>query len=151
MKITGFTVWIAPADRGPKFIWRNGIPGSHGDIPRGSEPMKAVLRMETDAGVFGAMEVGSGVAIADLVRRRYHEFIGDDPRLTEKLWIKMWEIDRIEEINLRALVLLDILAWDVKSQAAKMPIYQMLGGFDTKVQAYASTVTWPTMDEYERY
>ena len=151
MKITGFTVWITKADRGPKFIWRNGIPGSHGDIPRGTEPLKAVLRMETDIGLFGAMEVKPGIAIGDLVQRRYHEFIGDDPLLTERLWTKMWEIDRIEEINLRALGLLDILAWDIKSQVAKMPIYQMLGGNDTRVPAYASTVTWPTMDEYERH
>ena len=32
-----------------------------------------------------------------------------------------------------------------------MPIWQMLGGNDPKVPAYASTVTWDTMDEYERY
>jgi L-alanine-DL-glutamate epimerase-like enolase superfamily enzyme len=32
-----------------------------------------------------------------------------------------------------------------------MPIYQMLGGSNTKVPAYASTVTWPTLGEYERY
>ena len=50
-----------------------------------------------------------------------------------------------------ALGMLDILCWDVKSQHAKMPIYQMLGGDDRVVPAYASTVTWPTMDEYERY
>ena len=47
--------------------------------------------------------------------------------------------------------MLDILCWDVKSQHAKMPIYQMLGGDDRVVPAYASTVTWPTMEEYERY
>ena len=27
----------------------------------------------------------------------------------------------------------------------------MLGGNSTRVPAYASTVTWDTMDEYERY
>jgi L-alanine-DL-glutamate epimerase-like enolase superfamily enzyme len=63
----------------------------------------------------------------------------------------IWEIDRVEEIHMRALGMLDILCWDVKSQHAKMPIYQMLGGDDRVVPAYASTVTWPTMDEYERY
>jgi L-alanine-DL-glutamate epimerase-like enolase superfamily enzyme len=151
MKITGFTVWIAEGDPGPKFIWRKGIPGSHGDIPRGTKPLKAFVRMETDTGLWSAICVGPGVAIADLVQRRYHEFIGDDPLLTERLWSKMWEIDRIEEINLRALGLLDILAWDIKSQAARMPIYKMLGGNDTRVPAYASTVTWPTMDAYERH
>ena len=36
MKITGFTGWLVEADPGPKFIWRDGLPGSHGDIPRGT-------------------------------------------------------------------------------------------------------------------
>ena len=151
MHITGFTVWTVPVAPGPRFIWRDGIPGSHGDIPRGTKPHMAVIRMETDTGIHGATELASGDAVADLVRRRYHEFIGDDPLLTERLWAKMWEIDRIEEINLRSLGLLDILAWDVKSQVAGLPIYALLGGHDRHVPAYASTVTWPTMGEYERH
>ena len=151
MKITGFTGWLVEADPGPKFIWRDGLPGSHGDIPRGTRPRKAVIRMETDSGLFGTIEMNRGDAVIDLVRRRYHWFIGENPLLTERMWHLMWEIDRIEEIHMRALGMLDILCWDVKSQQAGMPIYQMLGGNDRVVPAYASTVTWPTMDEYERY
>ena len=151
MQITGFTAWLVEADPGPRFIWRNGLPGSHGDIPRGARPRKAVIRMETDAGLAGAVEMNRGDAVIDLVRRRYHEFIGESPLLTERIWNLMWEIDRVEEIHMRSLGMLDILCWDVKSQQARMPIYQMLGGNDRVVPAYASTVTWPTMGEYERY
>jgi L-alanine-DL-glutamate epimerase-like enolase superfamily enzyme len=151
MKITGFTGWLVETDPGPKFIWRDGLAGSHGDIPRGTRPRKAVIRMETDSGLFGTIEMGRGDAIIDLVRRRYHEFIGENPLLTERMWHLMWEIDRLEEIHMRALGMLDIMCWDVKSQKAQMPIYQMLGGHDRVIPAYASTVTWPTMGEYERY
>jgi L-alanine-DL-glutamate epimerase-like enolase superfamily enzyme len=151
MQITGFTAWLVEHEPGPKFIWRDGIPGSHGDIPRGSKPHKAVIRMETDAEINGVIEMGRGEAVLDLVRRRYHEFIGENPLLTERMWRLIWELDRIEEIHMRHLGMLDMLCWDVKSQHAKMPIYQMLGGDDRVVPAYASTVTWPTMDEYERY
>jgi L-alanine-DL-glutamate epimerase-like enolase superfamily enzyme len=151
MKITGFTGWLVECEPGPKFIWRDGIPGSHGDIPRGSRPHRAIIRLETDTGIFGAVAMDRGEAVLDLVRRRYHEFIGENPLLTERLWRMIWEIDRIEEIQMRALGLLDILCWDVKSQHARMPIYQMLGGDDRVVPAYASTVTWPTMAEYERH
>jgi L-alanine-DL-glutamate epimerase-like enolase superfamily enzyme len=151
MKITGFTGWLVEADPGPKYIWRDGLPGSHGDIPSGSRPRKAVIRMETDSGLYGALEMNRGDAVIDLVRRRYHEFIGENPLLTERIWNLMWEIDRVEEIHMRSLGMLDILCWDVKSQQAKMPVYQMLGGNDRVVPAYASTVTWPTMAEYERY
>ena len=52
---------------------------------------------------------------------------------------------------MRATGILDMLCWDVKSKKADMPIYQLLGGHNRVVPAYASTVTWPTMDEYERY
>ena len=67
------------------------------------------------------------------------------------IWHQVWEVDRVEELNIRALGILDVLCWDVKSQKSGMPIYQMLGGHDRKVPAYASTVTWPTLEEYERY
>ncbi len=151
MKITGFTSWLVEVEPGPNFVWRNGLPGSHSDIPRGTRPTKAVIRMETDSGLFGALEIGRGEAVLDLIKRRYNWFIGEDPLLTERMWHLMWEIDRIEEVHIDSLGLLDVLCWDVKSQQAKMPIYQLLGGHDTRVPAYASTVTWPTLGEYERY
>ena len=151
MQIKSFTCWLVENEPGPAFIWRKGLPGSHGDIPPGTKPRKAVLRMDTDEGDFGVIEMGRGDAIIDLVRRRYPHFIGENPLLTERMWNLMWEIDRIEEVHMRALGMLDILCWDIKSKRAKMPLYQMLGGNDRKVPAYASTVTWPTLDEYERY
>jgi L-alanine-DL-glutamate epimerase-like enolase superfamily enzyme len=151
MQITGFTAWLVEAEPGPKFIWRNGLAGSHGDIPRGTKPRKAVIRMETDSGLFGTIEIGRGDGVMDLVRRRYGSFVGENPLLTERMWHLVWEVDRVEEIHMRALGLLDQLCWDVKSQKAGMPIYQMLGGHDRKVPAYASTVTWPTLEDYERY
>jgi len=151
MKITGFTTWLVEHEPGPKFIWRDGIPGSHGDIPRGKKPKKAVIRMETDSGIHGVIEAGRGNAVIDLVERRFHEFIGENPLLTERMWRLVWELDRIEEFHMSSLGLIDMLCWDIKSQHANMPIYQMLGGDNRVVPAYASTVTWPTMDEFERY
>lgn len=151
MRITKFTCWLVETEPGPKFLWRNGLPGSHGDIPPGSKPHKAVLRLDTDEGDYGVAEIGRGEAVVDLVRRRFHEFIGENPLLTERMWQLMWEIDRIEEVHMRHFGLIDILCWDLKSKRAGMPIYQMLGGNDRKVPAYASTVTFPTLDDYERH
>ena len=54
-------------------------------------------------------------------------------------------------MHMTHLGLVDQLAWDIKSKKANMPLWQMLGGNSSKVPAYASTVTWDTMDEYERY
>ncbi|MCC5973177.1 MAG: hypothetical protein JJT81_03910 [Rubellimicrobium sp.] len=151
MRITSFTCWLVETDPGPAFIWRDGLPGSHGDIPKGDRPRKAVVRMETDAGITGVLELARGDAVIDLVRRRFHHFIGENPLLTERMWHLVWEVDRVEEIHMRLLGALDMLCWDVKSQVAGMPVYQMLGGHDPVVPAYASTVTWPTLEEYERH
>jgi len=151
MKITGFTCWLVPHTPGPQFYWRNGLAGSHGDIAPGTRPRKAVIRMDTDAGIHGAMELVRGASVIDLIERRYHNFIGENPLLTERLWHLIWEVDRVEEIHMRSLGILDVLCWDVKSKAAKMPVYQLLGGHDPKVPAYASTVTWPELADYERH
>lgn len=151
MKVESFTCWNIEVERSPEYIWRNGLPVSDSDSPPGTKPRKAVIRMDTDEGIFAATIKPHGDAIFDMVRRRYHHFIGENPLLTEKMWNLLWEVDRIEEFNIRALGILDILCWDVKSQKAQMPIYQLLGGYDAKVPAYASTVTWPTLDEYEHY
>ena len=107
--------------------------------------------MDTDAGVTGAIEVARGDMAADIVARRLKAFVGDEVLLTERLWRKAWEIDRVEEFHLTHLGLIDHLAWDVKSRMAGLPLYQLLGGYRDSIEAYASTVTWNTMDEYERH
>ena len=150
MKITGFTCWLVETDPGPKFIWRNGLPGSHGDVRPGRKPRKAIVRMDTDEGISGALEFRPGEILFDMVDRRFHHFIGENPLLTERIWNLVWEVDRIEEFPMRPIGVLDILCWDVKSRRAQMPVYQMLGGNDRHIPAYASTVTWPTEAEYER-
>jgi L-alanine-DL-glutamate epimerase-like enolase superfamily enzyme len=151
MKITSFTCWLVESAPGPKYAWRDGLAGSHNDIQANGKRRKAVLRMDTDSGQFGVVEVKTGDGVMDIVRRRYHNFIGENPLLTERMWNLMWEVDRIELLPPRLTGVLDILCWDVKSKLAGMPIHQMLGGNDRKVPAYASTVTWPTLAEYERH
>ena len=49
------------------------------------------------------------------------------------------------------LGLIDLLAWDLKSKKANLPAYKLMGGNDPKIPAYASTVTWDDMGEYERH
>ena len=43
------------------------------------------------------------------------------------------------------------LLWYLSYTWSVNPAYLLLGGNDPKVAAYASTVTWDTMDEYERH
>ncbi len=151
MKITGFTCWVVEHEPMPPFSWRAGLPSTASDSPPGMAPRKAVIRMHTDTQWFGATELGKGDGIADSVRRRFGRFVGEDPQMTERLWHLMWETDRIEEFAVHTTGAIDLLCWDVKSLAANMPIHQMIGGNATRIPAYASTVTWDTLKDYERH
>lgn len=149
MQITDIRCYVveSPSQTG-LFSWRKGIPGA-GDGATTNE-RTAFLRMDTDAGITGVTRAPRGDQVADLTRRRLKSLIGENPLHTERLWEMVWEIDRIEEIQINAMGLIDLLAWDIKSKYAGLPLYQMIGGYDPKIPAYASTVTWPDMDTFER-
>lgn len=156
MRITDIRCWLIEKDHPTHpFRWRAGLPGSGDGTPANRKPLGAVVRMDTDTGVFGAVEIdasqGGGPAALSMVARRLKSLIGEDPTCTERLWHLIWELDRIDEFPMRLLGLVDQLAWDIKSKAAAMPLWQMLGGNSPIVPAYASTVTWDTMGEYERH
>lgn len=151
MKITDIRCYlIEEPSRSGQFIWRDGLPGSGHGEPEGGTLRHGVLRVDTDAGITGAIRVERGDMLADVTRRRLKSLIGENPMMTERLWKLVWELDRLEEFHIQILGLIDLVAWDIKAKVAGLPLYQLLGGYDPKIQAYASTVTWPTMEEYER-
>jgi L-alanine-DL-glutamate epimerase-like enolase superfamily enzyme len=152
MKITDVKCYVleSPAPV-PAFRWRTGLPGAGDGTPPGQPTASAVLKVETDEGIVGTTGAGNAYAVASLTRRRLKAFIGEDPLLTERLWHKIWEIDRIEELHMSHLGLLDVACWDIKARKAGLPLYKLLGGNSNRIPAYASTVTWDTMDEYERH
>lgn len=130
----------------PPFVWRDGLLGS----PPDGEA--AVLRICTDEGVEGiamAPRRGSAVILADLLDRFLRkELVGQDPLQREWLWHRMWELDRTEELPLYLLGLVDTALWDLAGRLADRPTWQMLGGFRTSIPAYASTVTYSSVEEY---
>ena len=152
MRITDIRCYVIADEHPPvAFRWRKGLAGSGDGTALTDRPKSAILRMDTDEGITGALKIGDGEAVASLTRRRLKTLIGEDPMMTERLWTLIWEIDRIEEMNMAHLGLIDLLAWDIKSRKANLPLYQLIGGNDPKVPVYASTVTWNTMEEYERH
>jgi L-alanine-DL-glutamate epimerase-like enolase superfamily enzyme len=152
MKITDIRCYLVEGEhpRWP-FRWRKGLDGAGDGTPLQKKPQHAIIRVDTDEGIYGAMRVPLGPSVMSLVERRLKKLVGEDPLLTERLWWRVWEIDRVEEIPVRHLGILVCLLWDIKSKKAGMPVYQMLGGNDPHVPVYASTITWDTMDEYEHH
>lgn len=150
MKITDIRCYvIEKKNQTGVFRWRAGVPGSGDGTPAPEPELWGIVRIDTDEGVTGAVEINRGNLVADITYRRLKRLIGQDPLMTEKLWHLIWEVDRLEEFHMAHLGLVDQISWDIKSRVAGMPIHQLLGGYETAVAAYASTVTWDTMDEYE--
>jgi L-alanine-DL-glutamate epimerase-like enolase superfamily enzyme len=129
--------------RTPPFVWRAGLPGSEPELVGG------VLRIVSDDGVEGVAHCRRGVILEDLVNRRIREeLLGEDPMRREWLWHRMWELDRIEELPVYVLGLVDIALVDLAGKALGVPAYELLGGFRSEIPAYASTVTFSSIEEY---
>jgi L-alanine-DL-glutamate epimerase-like enolase superfamily enzyme len=143
LRITDVTFDTVDKPAQPPFRWRAGLPGSEGPTTGG------ILRIHTDEGVVGEAHTPRGIIVRDLVERRIRgELIGADPLQRELLWHRIWELDRIEEFPLYALGLTDIALWDLAAKAVELPVHQLLGGFRDAIPAYASTVTFGSVEEY---
>lgn len=143
MKITAVEHILVEQPASPPFAWRAGLPGSEPAHTGG------LLRVRTDAGVDGVAYTRRGVILGDLIDRRLRgELLGADPLDREYLWHRIWELDRIEEFPLYTLGLVDVALWDIAGKAAGQPVHRLLGTFRSSIPAYASTVTFGSVEEY---
>ncbi len=111
--------------------------------------MGGLLRVLTDEGIEGLAFSRRGKILTDLVERRIRkDLIEQDALQKEWLWQRMWELDRIEEFPIYILGVVDEALWDITSKRANLPLYQLLGGYRTAIPAYASTVTFGSIEEY---
>lgn len=147
MKITHVEVHridVPVAD--PPFQWREGLSGS----PRTGDG--AVLRIGTDSGAEGVAvfaRPGAHATLSDLVERIFREeLVGADPFQREWIWHRIWELDRIHELPLPTLGLIDIALWDLAGRVYGEPVWRLLGGFREAIPAYASTTTFATTEEF---
>ena len=142
MKITAVETTVTES-QGPVYRWRQGLPG--GDGTR----IETKLTIRTDDGVEGVAYGPRGAIITDLVDRRLRDLlIGENPLMKEALWQRAWEIDRIEEFPIYFLGLADIALWDLTAKVAGLPLYQVIGGYRDRIPAYASTVTYGSIEEF---
>ena len=79
--------------------------------------------------------------------------IDEDPTRTEALWSKMRrQLYYVGWGGPAALAIsaMDIALWDLKAKAANSPLWRMLGGFEPRVEAYASGIDLHlSLDELE--
>ena len=147
MKITKVIAHLVDQEVSP-YKWQIDRPGS-GDGRSLTQSYMCLLRVQTDEGIEGQVLVPKGRIQMDLVERRIGPLLlGQDPFLTEYLWERMWDIDRLEEFPMYTLGIADMALWDIKGKVAGQPVYKLLGGYRDRIPAYASTTSFDTEQEY---
>ena len=145
MKITNITVtpfrtWV---DR-----YQNGEPKPNSEI------IQTLTTIETDEGVTGRYLGGQGHGDQDgldVVNQAIIEgrikpmLVGQDPFDRELFWHWMW----VAKIPENIMGVIDMALWDLAGTYANLPVHKLLGGYRTKVKAYAST--YPNMGSVQNY
>lgn len=120
-----------------------------------------IVRIHTDAGITGVGEATSQSYVckacfdAPRSAARRHGLtsilLGENPLDVERLWEKMYyETNRYGRRGaaIHAMSAADIALWDIKGQAERKPIYELLGGARRQtIRAYASVLFGDTPDE----
>lgn len=124
MKITDIKV--------EEFQWKRSVPISNGKHTYATAELGIVTIM-TDEGIKGI-----GYGAIKFVEHFRDLLIGEDPLCVEKLWHKMWVPKLVGRrgISTRAISAIDVALWDIKAKAAKMPLYQLLGGAKELIPVY---------------
>lgn len=143
MKIIAVHAYSTRTQPKTSFVWRKGLPGSDPVIEQ------TWLRLVTDAGIEGWSCAVRGPIALDLIERRLKPMLlGKNPLMKELLWHEVWELDRLEEFPIYMMGVVDAALWDITAKAANLPLYQLLGGYRDSIEAYASTVTYATTEEF---
>ncbi|MEH7249038.1 enolase C-terminal domain-like protein [Neobacillus niacini] len=132
----------------PDIQYAEDIPASYsGDVE------VYVVKILTDEGIEG---YGGGIgytrtgrATAEVIRQVIKpNIIGEDPLNREKIWQKLWRIDRLAFMPQTAIGPIDVALWDLAGKIANLPIYKLLGAYRDKLPAYASGQTLPSIEAY---
>lgn len=101
---------------------------------RGGKGRLTIIEITTDEGVKG---IGFG-----RISREYREIIlGENPLDVERLWHRMFTERRKPVAKGREIGdigAIDIALWDLIGKITKQPVYKLLGGYRSRVPAYAA-------------
>lgn len=116
-----------------RFRWNKDHPIRNGQVVFTHNELNLAV-IETDEGITG---YGTSYSV-NYVEALKEELMGENPLNMERLWKKMWNykfLGRRGE-SVRSISALDIALWDIRSKAADIPLYQLLGGFRDEIPCY---------------
>lgn len=112
-------------------------------------------RIVTDGGIVGFGYTGthahlpSDRLITSCIRDCYAELlIGEDARESQRLWLKLARHPALQWVGRAgithlALAAVDVALWDIRSKAAGVPLWHLLGGkVNARVEAYNTDIGW---------
>jgi L-alanine-DL-glutamate epimerase-like enolase superfamily enzyme len=111
-----------------------------------------VVRVKTDEGlegVAGASTYLGATGVATAVAEMKPLLIGEDPLYREKIWQRLNEVS-ILMVPPHSIAVLDCALWDLAGRAAGLPVYKLLGAQRDRVTAYASSLTYSTLADFQR-
>jgi len=83
----------------------------------------------------------TGIGFDGISEALKNQILGEDPLDVERLWHKMfmaWRKPVAKGELIRALSAVDIAIWDLIGKVTRQPVYKLLGGYRSRVPAYAA-------------
>ncbi|MEQ4207119.1 mandelate racemase/muconate lactonizing enzyme family protein [Actinopolymorpha sp. B9G3] len=98
-----------------------------------------LVEVDTDEGISGlALSAEGSARFAVPIRDR---LVGEDPRDYSRLWHRMftgWRKPVVKGDAVSAIGSVDNALWDLRGKTFDLPVYRLLGGFRSRVPAYAA-------------
>lgn len=111
-----------------------------------------VVKIETDAGIYGLGEAGLSyreLAVVGAIKHFREWLIGRDPMQRGRLWQELYRSQYFEggRVLLAAQSALDLALYDIAGKALGVPVYQLLGGKQRDTIPCFATANGSTPDE----
>ena len=112
-------------------------------VDRQNAASMCFVEVETDTGIkgHGITQHSDSAAVAIQVNNVGPKLAGLDPLLNERIWhVLYWTLSGGAQVQYAswAISALDTAIWDIKGKILNQPIWKLLGGARSKVQAYAT-------------
>jgi L-alanine-DL-glutamate epimerase-like enolase superfamily enzyme len=120
----------------------------------GADQEVCLVRMLTDEGIegYGSARAQGGtsarVIAESVLKTAGPRLIGEDPLDREKLWQRLWALDRATYIPIFATSAVDVALWDIAGKAANLPLWKLLGGARAGLPTYASSAHLKRSEDY---
>ncbi|MFZ7101616.1 MAG: enolase C-terminal domain-like protein [Peptococcaceae bacterium] len=111
-----------------------------------------LVRVFTDEGIEGTMMTcltgAHPLALESCIDNIKSIIIGKDPFDRERIYYELNFTGSFFKVNKYFNSAIDCALWDIAGKALGLPVYKLMGGSRDRIRAYASTLSYPAIDDY---